>query len=226
MMAAHEYGSRAAVAACGTGAPQKRIGACAAARAHDAWRCAFSTTARWKSSCRSAPGRNEVQDFVARHQDWILRQRRRASILAHEFPPDRLELKAIGETWHCQAVQAPAAAASAVLADATAGGRLLRELAPSSGGGVLNSPRALMATPCGLPCSHGWARAARAAFARGWPRWLRASAVACRRLQIRSQRTRWGSCSTSRHHQPEPVPAVSATGRCCSNLMVARARPS
>src|SRR5258708_3285508 len=80
---------------------------------------------------------DEGQSCVARHQDWIARQRRRASLLPHEFPPDRLELKAIGETWHCQPVRGPAPIARAGLADATVGGRLLRELAPCSGGGVL-----------------------------------------------------------------------------------------
>src|SRR5260221_11885244 len=79
----------------------------------------------------------EVQSFVARHQDWIVQERRRASLLVHEFPPDRLELKAIGETWHCPAVQAPAATARPALAGATPGSRRLAARPPSSGGRVL-----------------------------------------------------------------------------------------
>lgn len=139
---------------------------------------------------------HEVQSFVARHQDWIARQRRRASLLPHEFPPDRLELKAIGETWHCQPVRGPAPIARAGLADATVGGRLLRELAPCSGGGVLELATGADGNALRTALLAWLGARARAAFA---PRLAALAArlgCACRRLQIRSQRTRWGSCST------------------------------
>ncbi len=138
----------------------------------------------------------EVQSFVARHQDWIVQERRRASLLVHEFPPDRLELKAIGETWHCHAVQAPAATAGPELAGATAGSRLLRERAPSSGGGVLEIATGAEGNALRAALLAWLGARARTAFT---PRLAALAArlgCAGRRLQIRSQRTRWGSCST------------------------------
>ena len=138
----------------------------------------------------------DLQSFVARHQDWILRQRRRAVPLTHEFPPDRLELKAIGESWHCHAVQGPTPGAFATLAGVRAGSGLLREIAASNGGGVLELATGADGNALRTAIL-AWLNArARAAFA---PRLAALAArLGCsfRRLQIRSQRTRWGSCST------------------------------
>jgi predicted metal-dependent hydrolase len=138
----------------------------------------------------------EVQTFVARHQDWIVRQRRRASLLATDFPPDRLELKAIGETWHCQAAHGPAPAACAAVADVRPERPLLREIAPSSGGGVLELDSGADGDALRAAMLEWLSARARIAFA------PRLAALAARlgctwhRLQIRTQRTRWGSCST------------------------------
>jgi predicted metal-dependent hydrolase len=138
----------------------------------------------------------EVQSFVARHQDWIVRQRRRTTLLVTNFPPERLELKAIGETWHCQAVNRPALAASPAVAPVRPGGRLLREIAPSRGDGVLELDSGADANGLRAAMLEWLSARARAAFA---PRLAALAArlgCAWRRLQIRSQRTRWGSCST------------------------------
>ncbi len=122
----------------------------------------------------------EVQDFVARHQAWIERQRQRIAPATVAFPPERLELHAIGETWICRAVPLSV---------------LVREAAPVPGGGVLelNASAERAALRSALL---GWL-AARAAAA--FPPRLAALAAgfgcSYRQVQIRRQRTRWGSCS-------------------------------
>jgi len=122
----------------------------------------------------------DVQDFVARHQAWIERQRQRVTPGAVTFPPERLELQAIGETWICRAVSAP---------------HLVREAAAVPGGGVLelnaSADRAALRSAL-----LSWL-VARAAGA--FPPLLAglAAGFGCsyRQVQIRRQRTRWGSCS-------------------------------
>jgi len=42
----------------------------------------------------------------------------------------------------------------------------------------------------------GWRARTGCVLPRGWPRWLRASAVPAAGCRFASQRTRWGSCST------------------------------
>jgi hypothetical protein len=72
----------------------------------------------------------EVQSFVAHHLDWIGRERRRASLLPTYFPPDRLELKAIGESWCCRAVRlvAPSRGPLQEIESTSAGGTLALDL--------------------------------------------------------------------------------------------------
>jgi predicted metal-dependent hydrolase len=132
---------------------------------------------------RSRP--REVQTFVARHLDWIARQRRRVAFLATDFPPDRLQLTAIGESWCCRVTGAAAPA-----------GTLLREIGTTSGGGALELDPGADGSVLRTAMLAWLAARARAAFA---PRLATLAATldcAYRGLQIRSQRTRWGSCST------------------------------
>ncbi len=124
-----------------------------------------------------------IADFVARHREWIERKslegRRRADACDGAFPPAELRLAAFGEHWRLH----------------VAGGRgaaRVRQGAP----GLL--------TVCGDLADRarlrrlllGWL----AEHARGQLEgWLAAVALECgfeyRRLQMRLQRTRWGSCS-------------------------------
>ena len=132
-------------------------------------------------------GPRAVQAFVARHQIWIERQRRRAAPRAVAFPPERLELPAIGESWLCRAAAEPfpgftRPALVRALAQTESGAVL--ELDSAADGDLLRAalldwlvaraatalPPRLAALAAGLGCNY-------------------------RRVQIRRQRTRWGSCS-------------------------------
>ena len=55
-------------------------------------------------------GARAVSGFVARHRDWIERQRQRAPRADFAFPPERIDLPAIGESWACQLVASAAPA--------------------------------------------------------------------------------------------------------------------
>ena len=134
---------------------------------------------------------SEVQAFVARHQLWIERQRQRIAPPLEAFPPERMTLPALGETWLCRSASAPQPPPGRRRA------ALAREFAQHEGGGVLELE----------------ASADSAALRSGVLDWLAARAGAefpprlaalaagfgCRyqRVQIRRQRTRWGSCSRS-----------------------------
>ena len=125
-------------------------------------------------------GPRQVESFVARHRNWIERHRRHAAPLDRNFPPAAIELPALAESWHCRLVDT-----GSVLYERTAGGA-------GATGGVLE-------------LGAGVERAAlldwlvRRARARLSPRLVELAAryqVRFRRVQIRRQRTRWGSCST------------------------------
>jgi predicted metal-dependent hydrolase len=126
-----------------------------------------------------------VAAFVARHREWIERQQRRVPTIDCSFPPSQIVLGALGETWLCRVVpQGP------LLREYGAGGN------DPGGGGVLE-----------LCLTRGELAVRRALLG-----WLVAHAAAAlqpalaalalrmghsyRRLQVRTQRTRWGSCST------------------------------
>ena len=133
-------------------------------------------------------GARQVAGFVERHRDWIERHRRRTPSPDLSFPPERIELRAVGETWHCRPAPPPRGAA------------LLRSLAGGAAGGVLEF------------CAETGAGGAAAGVMRtALLDWLAARAEAVlapqlaalavtfgvryQRAQVRRQRTRWGSCS-------------------------------
>jgi predicted metal-dependent hydrolase len=126
-------------------------------------------------------GVRQVESFVAHHRDWIEHHRRRAPVIDTRFPPPAIELPALGESWRLQVAEA---------------GPVLRERREGVAGGTLEI------------CAAGGSAVLRAALFG----WLSAGASAAlepqlaglaadlglryRRVQIRRQRTRWGSCST------------------------------
>jgi predicted metal-dependent hydrolase len=127
---------------------------------------------------RTAPRR--VSEFVSEHREWIERQRRRAAPAAHwPLPPEALSLSAIGEHWRCSAIAAP--------------GRVsLRELA-----GHELQIRGRLDERERLRCllTRWLVERARLSF-EGALRSLAAEMqVGPGRLQVRCQRSRWGSCS-------------------------------
>jgi len=126
----------------------------------------------------------QVESFVARHGDWIERHRC-APPADLAFPPAQLELRALGETWHCRPVSpcgAPEGTAGPIVRAHAEGGVL--EL--DSGAGTAAVRDALL----------DWL--AERAGATLEPRLQALAAelgVTYRREQVRRQRTRWGSCS-------------------------------
>ena len=130
-------------------------------------------------------GPQQVESFVARHRGWIERHRGAAPV-DRAFPPAQIELRALGETWHCRT-------ASASVAAVTAGtGPVVRTVAV---GGILELQSAAGLDAMRSALLEWLTERARATLE---PR-LRALAaelgVQYRRVQIRRQRTRWGSCS-------------------------------
>ena len=120
----------------------------------------------------------EIARFVARHRPWIERQRQRCQPAGHEpFPPQRIALAATVEDWDCALL--PAARVPLVAAE----GRLLLAAEQEPGRLRLVLRRWLMAR-------------AQAAFAAPLAALAAEMGVGYQRLQIRRQRTRWGSCST------------------------------
>jgi predicted metal-dependent hydrolase len=133
------------------------------------------------------PGRTgpaQVESFVARHRHWIERHRRKTLPVDLSFPPARLELLALAETWHCAGL-AGDRPALAVHADAAGGGIL--EL------GVDTDAAALRAVLL------DWlVERASDTLVPELTALARSVGVRLQRVQIRRQRTRWGSCSTRR----------------------------
>lgn len=127
---------------------------------------------------RTPPRR--VSEFVSQHREWIERQRRRAAPAAHwPLPPDRLSLAAIGEEWRCTAI----ASSGRVGLRETAGYELQI-------GGPLDERARLRRL-----LANWLIERARLRF-EGPLRLLGAQmAVEPGRLQVRCQRSRWGSCS-------------------------------
>ncbi|MGD9599040.1 MAG: M48 family metallopeptidase [Steroidobacteraceae bacterium] len=139
-------------------------------------------------------GVRTVQEFLRRHHDWIETRRERARRDCPErgaFPPGELALAAFRESWQLRLV--PGAGRTRLVANAAAG-------VPMAGA---DAPRVLelRGAPPGPADTRRVLRAwvgARAAA--GLAPWLaalgRETGLECRRLSVRRQRTRWGSCST------------------------------
>jgi predicted metal-dependent hydrolase len=121
----------------------------------------------------------EVSAFVGRHRQWIERQRVRSTPRDPEpFPPRRIEFAATGESWICRSV--PGRGGVRVVAI----------------GSELELPGDAPAARLRATLRRWLAERARATFE---PRLTQLAAhmgVDVARLQIRRQRTRWGSCST------------------------------
>jgi predicted metal-dependent hydrolase len=127
---------------------------------------------------RTPPRR--VSEFVSEHREWIERQRRRAAPAAHwPLPPDGISLTAIGEEWRCTAI--------------VGAGRVgLREIAAYELqiSGALDERERLRRL-----LANWLIERARLRF-EGPLRELGAQmALQPGRLQVRCQRSRWGSCS-------------------------------
>lgn len=124
----------------------------------------------------------QITAFLTRHRQWIERQQRRA-VPAQPFPPQQIELLALGERWLCQRRPLTRPLQQAEATSAEYSGLLL-----------LGSEAGEQAVRAGL---RQWL-SARAREA--WLPALQALAIEmnCRvqQMQLRWQRTRWGSCST------------------------------
>jgi predicted metal-dependent hydrolase len=126
----------------------------------------------------------QVESFVTKYRGWIERHRSAVPVdLA--FPPAKIELRALGETWQCRAAAEPESVSAAtgpiVLAQAAGG---ILELQVAAG---MESVRGALLD---------WVSERAAATLE--PRLSALAAelgVTYRRAQIRRQRTRWGSCS-------------------------------
>jgi predicted metal-dependent hydrolase len=127
---------------------------------------------------RTPPRR--VSEFVSQHREWIERQRRRAApALDWPLPPELLSLTAIGEEWRCAVVAGPARASLREIADheLQISGRLddRERLRRRLASWLIDLAQLRFEAPLR-------ALAAQMAVKPG-------------RLQVRCQRSRWGSCS-------------------------------
>jgi len=125
----------------------------------------------------------QVSGFVERHRAWIDRHRQRAPRVELAFPPTHIELPALGESWQCE-----------WRSELPAGERRVQELAGEQGGVLqlcgASDDGALRAALLDWLCER-----ARSALTPMLATLAANLGVEYRRVQIRRQRTRWGSCS-------------------------------
>jgi predicted metal-dependent hydrolase len=131
-------------------------------------------------------GARAVSGFVARHRDWIERHRLRAPRADFAFPPERVDLPAIGESWACH-IQAGVPGARRV--------PRVRARATSEVGGVLELHGGTDETLLRVGLLEWLCERAGAILAPQLAALAESCGVRYHRLQIRRQRTRWGSCS-------------------------------
>jgi predicted metal-dependent hydrolase len=121
-----------------------------------------------------------VSEFVSQHREWIERHRRRAlPVASWPLPPEALSLTALGEDWRCTQVAGPGPVRLRE--------RPGRELLLS---GRLEDHTRLRALLVSWLVEH--ARRRREPALRGLAAQM---AVVPARVQVRCQRSRWGSCS-------------------------------
>jgi predicted metal-dependent hydrolase len=127
---------------------------------------------------RTPPRR--VSEFVSEHREWIERQRQRSSpAVGWPLPPDVLSLTAIGEQWRCTSV-------------AGAGRARLREVAVDE---LRISGRLDDRDRLRRVLSNWLIERARLRFEAPLRALSAQMAAQPGRLQVRCQRSRWGSCS-------------------------------
>jgi len=126
----------------------------------------------------------QIENFVARHRGWIERHRC-APPADLAFPPARLELRALGETWHCRTAVRPE--------DPSAGTEPI--VRAHAEGGMLELPIAAGRDAVRDALLDWLAERAGATLEPRLKALAAELAVSYRRVQIRRQRTRWGSCS-------------------------------
>ncbi len=129
----------------------------------------------------ASAGARQVTRFVDHHRQRIEQLRRRWPRVDTCFPPERIDLPALGESWRCQYTPAQTVAPGALV-----------EL-----GGVLALNDSLHGAALRAALLEWLRERARQALAPLLAALAAQLGVQYRRMQIRRQRTRWGSCSTS-----------------------------
>jgi predicted metal-dependent hydrolase len=126
--------------------------------------------------------RATVDHFVARHRPWIEKKRaeaRRNAIPEEPFPPQTIELAGAGESWRVHA-----------------GGGHGRPRVKIAGPGLLQLTGDLSNTRAVQQVLRAWlVKHAAEVFAPVLAATARTMDLSYRRLAVRRQRTRWGSCS-------------------------------